>query len=42
MEEPSGPRTNLKVNPSLEAALTGVPKLRATNFNSGRKLVFEA
>lgn len=40
-EDPSGPRTNLKVNPSLEAALSGVPNLRASDFNSGRKLAFE-
>ena len=32
--EPSGPRTLLKVNPSLEAALVGVPNIRTTNFNS--------
>ena len=32
--EPSGPRTSLKVNPALEAALVGVPNIRTTNFNS--------
>ena len=39
--EPSGPRTSLKVNPSLEAALVGVPNIRTTNFNSKRQLTLE-
>ena len=31
--EPSGPWASLKVNPSLEAALVGVPNIRTTNFS---------
>ena len=40
IEEPSGPRTDLRVNASLEAALEGVPNIRATNFNSAKRLTF--
>ena len=38
--EPSGPRTSLKVNPPLEAALVGVhvPNIRTTDFNSKRQV----
>lgn len=41
IEEPSGPRTSLKVNPSLEEALVGVPNIRTTNFNSKRQLTLD-
>ena len=40
IEEPSGPRTDLKVNACLEAALEGVPNIRATKFNSAKRLTF--
>ena len=40
IEDPSGPRTGLKANDSLEAALEGVPNIRATNWNSAKQLTF--
>ena len=39
-KEPSGPRTELKVNESLVSTLEGVPNIRATKFNSAKQLTF--
>ena len=41
MASPSGPRTTLKVNSSLQEALSGVPNIRTTNFNSKRQLTLD-
>ena len=38
MASPSGPRTTLKVNSSLQEALSGVSNIRTTDFNSKRQL----
>ena len=40
IEEPSGLRTDLKVNKSLANTLEGVPNIRATKFNSAKQLTF--
>lgn len=40
IEEPSGPRTDLKVNESLANTLEGVPNIRATKFSSAKQLTF--
>ena len=42
IENPSGPRSVLKVNPTLDHTLEKPVNLRASHFDSRRSLAFEA